>query len=345
MEICPIKVCAADGISVNTLGMSNVTIQIGDNLNVDFMFIVSQHTNIPVLGIDWMATNATGWDFGSVHMSIQGTEVKLQSATSLKSCRKLVSTRKNVIAPWSQLVVEGRVKSNDLKRRRNTTSITQPRLLESGIMVGCVAVPVNASFVSLVVLNSSDKQVVLDEDICLAHLELVELCDEIMTCDNKGAEVTRIKVVEPIEEDARPEFIEDIMNGVHSDMPGEVKIDLERLINKYSDIFSRSEFDLSETPLGLHRIDSGDARPVRQTLRRQPYDLVPKIDAYVEGMCKAGIKEPSSSPWASNLVVVKKKNRTYCYCVDYRKLNSLTKRDAYPLPRIDAWLDTLSGSI
>jgi len=101
---------------------------------------------------------------------------------------------------------------------------------------------------------------------------------------------------------------------------------------------------LGETPLGLHRIDTGDARPVRQTLHCQPYDLVPKIDAYVEGMCKAGIIEPSSSPWASNLVVVKKKDGTYRYCVEYRKLNSLTKRDAYPLPPIDACLDTLSGS-
>jgi len=107
METCPIKVCAANGVSVSTLGMSNVTIQIRDDFQVDFMFIVSLHTNIPVLGMNWMATNANGWDFGSGHMSIQGTEVKLQSAASVKSCRKLVSTRKNVIAPWSQVVVEG----------------------------------------------------------------------------------------------------------------------------------------------------------------------------------------------------------------------------------------------
>jgi len=322
METCPIKVCAANGVSVNTLGMSNVTIHIGDEFKTDFMFIVFQHTNIPVLGMDWMATNATGWDFGSGHMSIQIVKFKLQSAASFKSCRKLVATRKNIIAPWSQVVIEGRVESNDLKCRQKTTWITRPRLL---------------------LLNSSDKQVVLDEDICLAHLELVELCDEITTCDNKGVEVMRLKVVEPTEEDTRPEFIEDLMNSVHGDVPGEVKLDLERLIIMYSDIFSRSEFDLGKTPLGLHRIDTGDARPVRQTLRRQAYDLVPRIDAYVEGMCKAGIIEPSSSPWASNLVVVKKKDGTYRYCVDYRKLNSQTKRDAYPLPRIDACLDTLSG--
>jgi len=308
MEICPIKVCAANRVSDGTLGMSKVTIQIGDDFQVDFNFIVSQHTNIPVLGMDWMAANATGWDFGSGHMSIHGTEVKLQSVASVKSCKKLVSTKKNVIAPWSQVVVEGRVESNNLKRRRNTTWMTQPRLLQGGIMVGCVTVPGNVglSLVSLVLLNSSNRQVLLKEDLCFAHLELVELCDQVMTCNNNGVEVMRVKVIEPTEEEARPEFIEELMNRGHGDVPEYIMNDLERLNNKYSDIFSRSEFDLGKTPLGLHRIDTGDTCPVRQTLRRQPYDLVLKIDAYVEGMCKAGIIEPSSSPWASNLLVVRK---------------------------------------
>jgi len=71
---------------------------------------------------------------------------------------------------------------------------------------------------------------------------------------------------------------------------------------------------------------------------------VPKIDAYIDEMCKAGIIEPSSNHWASNLVVVKKKDGAYRYCVDYRKLNSLTRRDCFPLPRIDTCLDNLSGS-
>jgi len=61
-------------------------------------------------------------------------------------------------------------------------------------------------------------------------------------------------------------------------------------------------------------------------------------------MIKAGVVEPSISPWTSNLVVVKKKDGSLRYCVDYRKINSVTRRDAYPLPRIDACLDALSGA-
>ena len=58
-------------------------------------------------------------------------------------------------------------------------------------------------------------------------------------------------------------------------------------------------------------------------------------------MMKQGIIQPSSSPWSSPIVLVKKKNGKTRFCVDYRKLNKITKRDTYPLPRIDKILDSL----
>ena len=54
--------------------------------------------------------------------------------------------------------------------------------------------------------------------------------------------------------------------------------------------------------------------------------------------------EPSASPWASPIVLVQKKDGSTRFCVDYWKLNDVTRKDAYPLPRIDATLDTLHGS-
>jgi len=61
-------------------------------------------------------------------------------------------------------------------------------------------------------------------------------------------------------------------------------------------------------------------------------------------MIRAGVVEPSNSPWTSNLVVVKKKDGSLRYCVDYQKINSVTRRDAYNLPRIDACLEALIGA-
>ena len=60
-------------------------------------------------------------------------------------------------------------------------------------------------------------------------------------------------------------------------------------------------------------------------------------------MEQQGVIQPSSSPWASPVVLVPKKNGTHRFCIDYRRLNSITKKDVYPLPRIDDILDTLEG--
>ena len=61
-------------------------------------------------------------------------------------------------------------------------------------------------------------------------------------------------------------------------------------------------------------------------------------------MLEKDIIQPSSNPWASPIVLVQKKDGSQQFCVDYRKLNSVTKKDAYPIPRIDDTLDTLAGS-
>lgn len=61
-------------------------------------------------------------------------------------------------------------------------------------------------------------------------------------------------------------------------------------------------------------------------------------------MIDRGIIEPSSNPWASNIVLVLKKDGKTRFCVDYRQLNDVTIKDAYPLPRVDECLDSLSNS-
>ncbi|CAK1599828.1 unnamed protein product [Parnassius mnemosyne] len=63
----------------------------------------------------------------------------------------------------------------------------------------------------------------------------------------------------------------------------------------------------------------------------------------IEGMVKDGVNEPSSSPWCSPVVLVKKKDGSMRFCVDYRRLNDVKKKDSYSLPRIDDTLDTLTG--
>jgi predicted aspartyl protease len=116
------------------------------------------------------------------------------------------------------------------------------------------------------------------------------------------------------------------------------------LVSDFLGSFSKSEFDIGRTDLIPHSIDTGNHRPIKEQLRRFPLAHLEFLDAHVDKMLEHKIIEPSNSPWASNLVLVTKKNGDLRVCVDYRRLNSLTVKDAYPVPRVESCLDVLGGS-
>ena len=90
------------------------------------------------------------------------------------------------------------------------------------------------------------------------------------------------------------------------------------------------------TNLVKHRIDTGSSPTIRQPVCQ----VVPHK---WENMLDRKIIQPSSSPWASLIVLVPKKDGSMRFCIDYRKVNAVTQCDAYPLPRIDDMLNTLAG--
>lgn len=116
------------------------------------------------------------------------------------------------------------------------------------------------------------------------------------------------------------------------------------LLNKFSHVFSKNDQDIGRTDLEVHRIPTGNARPIRLAPRRAPMHLRADIEAQVESMLAQGIVEECASPWAAPLVVVKKKDGSNRICVDYRALNKVTEMDGHPIPRIADSLDALAGA-
>jgi len=102
---------------------------------------------------------------------------------------------------------------------------------------------------------------------------------------------------------------------------------------------------MGRTTLVEHTIDTGKNRPIRQSLRRHPWTHLDEIDRQLEEFQQAGFVEPAASPWASNVVLVKKKDASYRLCVEYRRLNSVTYKDSYPLPHIDRCLGSMNGAV
>ena len=117
---------------------------------------------------------------------------------------------------------------------------------------------------------------------------------------------------------------------------------LKTFLCEYRDVFALDNTELGTTDLVTHPINTGDQPPIRQQVRRTPFALREEVNNMVQDMLERGIIRPSRSPWASPIVLVKKKDGTTRFCVDYRRLNAITKLDVFPLPRIDDTLDLLS---
>lgn len=119
---------------------------------------------------------------------------------------------------------------------------------------------------------------------------------------------------------------------------------LRHLLEDYADIFAAKDEDCRRTGLVQHSIDTGTAQPIRLRPHRLALGKRQVAEDKVREMAAAGVIEPSDSPWAAPAVLVRKKNDSWRFCVDYRRLNAVTKKDSYPLPRIDDALDHITGS-
>ena len=138
--------------------------------------------------------------------------------------------------------------------------------------------------------------------------------------------------------------IQEMISGVDPSVNENTKSELARLLREFSPVLSRNETDMGLTNIVMHKIDTADAAPTRQALRRQSKPASEAIDQMVPELLRAKLIEPSVSPWAPNIVVVRKKDGSARCCIDYRQLNAVTKKDRYPLPRTDSCLDSMNGS-
>ena len=122
------------------------------------------------------------------------------------------------------------------------------------------------------------------------------------------------------------------------------KVQLHQLLTKYSDIFATHPHDLGRTHLASHKILVDHSVPIKQ----RPYCVLhahkQDVTDHVHDMSDHHLIRPSQSPWSSPVIIVPKKDGGTRFVVDYRKLNSLTKKDSYHLPRIDDTLDCLGGA-
>jgi hypothetical protein len=107
--------------------------------------------------------------------------------------------------------------------------------------------------------------------------------------------------------------------------------------------FSQGDTDLGCFSTIKHKIDTGDAAPIRQPMRRTQLGFEAEEEKNLQTMLDTKVIQESNSDWASPPVLERKKDGGVHWCIDYRALNGVTRKDTFPLPSISQCLDQLAG--
>ncbi|CAI5678658.1 unnamed protein product [Oreochromis niloticus] len=206
--------------------------------------------------------------------------------------------------------------------------------LPAGVLLQPMVLPSSALEVDhfvVAVQNQSSRDIVLPEGTIMGQLCTVDtVTATVEVCPKKGKDQREL---DPL-----------LMNFGDSPLPNEWKERLRQKLSKRANVFSLSEWDVGLAKGVEHHIRMSDSRPFRERSRRLAPADIDDVRRHIQDLLQAGIIKESRSPYASPIVIARKKNGSIRMCIDYRTLNRRTIPDQYTTPRIDDALDCLSGS-
>lgn len=184
------------------------------------------------------------------------------------------------------------------------------------------------------VINTNRKDAILNRDMLVASLSTVYCIKEKSNFEQIQTSVHSVL----------PEHLQELYKRSSENLSHSQANKLEQVLMEFQDIFMSQDGILGQTNVVEHTIDTGEPKPIKLPLRRVPIAQRQIVESELDKMLKQNIIEGSQSPWAAPVCLVKKKDGSTRFCIDYRQLNKVTRKDAFPLPRIDDTLDLLAGS-
>ena len=286
------------------------------------------------LGLDFMRKHKVTIDLGKAEINI-GREDPItihqhnQSPHVLGSVFLLDSV---TLPPLSEIVV---MAYSDILTQGETYIIEVKPGKSLACSVAHALVEPRNSKIPIRLLNPKTEAVVIPKHVQVGMIELVNVLLGVVA--NTSAS--------PVQSDSKlDDFLCSVVEESGAELSEEPKEQFFVLLREFGDVSAQSSSDFGRTSKLEHEIHTGDSTPVRQAVRRVSPHYRQEVEKLLHIMLNEGVVQPSKSPWASPFVLVQKKDNSFRFCIDYRKLNEVTHKDAYPLPRIDDTLNTLAGS-
>ena len=348
------QLVGAEGSRIQIKGVTTLVFSIaGQKVKGDFL-VTNRLSSEAILGLDFLEQNQCIINAEQHTVHLRGVAVAIGTSNRQKPATAvgqlcLAAAEKTVIPPLSEVEIMAIVRekerpSNDLRHSyaylvEAAASNKNPLIVANAIVSPPAAgSSINVPLVPIRLANPSSEGVTLHKGTKLALLSPI-MESEIIN----GVSQEILPTDYELPADAKQALWEMVENS------GEVLDDhqqqeLYTLLLGFADVFAFTDNKLGRTNKLHHTIITDTRYPIRSPPRRMPAVHKEEVHKLIQDMLAREIIQPSASPWASPIVIVRKKDGSPRFCVDYRKLNAVTKKDAYPLPRIDDTLDTLSGS-
>lgn len=324
-----IKLVTAAGEKSVVKGKTLKNVVIGD-VELVHEFIVADIIDEIIIGMDVMVKHGFNLDLKNMLLTYGNVEIPLRYDSDEENVMRLVVQKDQKIAANSEGIVWAQAQRND--------GIITECIVEGmngkghpNFAVGRSLVKTNGETVPVRVFNLANTPIIIKQGRAVANCEPVQA---IIDCENEGKPLGCTTSFEKFE-NCKQWF---------DDLCDKEKEDANKLFEKYQSIFAIKGQEKGRTSLTKHRVNTGNKMPIRQNPRRVPLAKREEVNNLIQEMELNSVIEPSNSPWCSPVVLVKKKDGSMRFCVDFRILNEITVKDSYPLPRIDDTLDMLYGS-
>lgn len=318
------------GEEVSIKGLASIIIKVGKH-RFPFRFIIADITQSGILGVDFLKKYNSVVDINRQQVRLGKWWYNCHTEKTVSQCCHLILQQSVTLPPDKEYVVpvQIRLKGNVFPYGLAESS-SELVNLDKGVLVGRTLInPCQGNVTSLSMLNLSGTVQTLPMGARVATLSPVKV-------HNNGLSDNKIENMDPYLNEL---FVTSTEN-LDSDQTEVVK----HLLLEHSETFMKVDKKLGKTDLLPFQIDTGDSPPIRLRAYRLPVHKREEVDRQVAEMLEQGVIRPSTSPYSAPIVLVSKKDGTMRFCTDFRALNAVTKKNAFPLPRIDDTLDALSGA-
>ncbi|KAJ8034222.1 hypothetical protein HOLleu_20966 [Holothuria leucospilota] len=344
LEPVSLEMAVADGRPLPFHGRAPFLLKIGE-LAVKHDVWVANIDIDGILGYEFLQKYNCTLDAGRGKLTIGSQR---QENKEQPSCCRIALRETIVVAADSEKMCTGLLTDGEPHRGTAVVEASEELVGRHGLLLAKVVVDTSKREIPLRIMNPSAMPVTLYKGTTVGTCEpviVIEASQENrVNCISVGEEATVEKDSGGSENGVLPEHMQNLAKRSCRDLDAGQRRKVMELLADFADVFAKTPDDLGRTNVAKHRIETGLAKPIRQAARRLPVHQKEEAKQEISRMLKSDVIEPSSSSWSSPVVLVKKKDGSTRFCVDYRKLNEVTTKDSYPLPRIDDTLDTLGGS-